>query len=336
MKHFILNLQLFADTHADANTTTSPGLSHEAKTFYEKTLIELAGPELVHDRFAQKKNIPANAGTSIEFRKFSPLTDDIEALVLKENEIPDGQTLEETAVTGTISDFGGYVKITDKLELTAIDKVIVEATKKIAEQAGKVMDTVTREKMMEGTNVYFVPAHAGTANETAVTKRESLLGATCYLRVKDIFRGAAILKAADAKQIDGSFVAIIHPNVAYDIMMGAGTAWIDITKYNKSDEIFDGEIGKIGGVRFVESSQAKVIKGAGASGANVYVTFLIAKDAYATTGIDKGEVEHIFHSKGEIGGPLNQYSTVGWKGRKTAEILHDPYLLRIESGCTIG
>ena len=337
MKHFILDLQLFAEAIADANITTSSGLPDEIKTFYEKTLIELASPELVHDRFAQKKNIPANAGTSIEFRKFAPLTDDITALVLKENEIPDGQALEETNVTGTIAVYGGYVKISDKLELTAIDKVIVEATKKIAEQAGKTMDTITREKMMEGTNVYFVPAHGGTASETAVTKRESIVGAACYLRVKDIFRAAAILKGVDAKQIDGAYIAIIHPNVAYDLMMGAGNAWIDITKYSKSEEIYDGEIGKIGGVRFIQSSQAKVLKGAGANGSNnVYVTFVIAKDAYATTGINGGEVEHIFHAKGEIGGPLNQYSTVGWKGSKTAEILHDDYLLRIESGCTIG
>lgn len=328
-----INLQLFAENIANVNYTGSAGLSDEVKTFYEKQLIELAGPELVHDRFAQKKNIPANGGTSIEFRQFAPLTDDLEKLALVENKIPDGQDLVESKVTAQIADFGGYVKVSDKVELTAIDPILVQATKKIAEQAAKVMDKVTREKMLEGTNVYYCPK-VTNGTETEVTARAQIT-ADSLLRVKDVFRAAAILNATDAKTIDGSYVAIIHPHVAYDLMCGAGDAWMDIQKYSNADKIYNGEIGKIGNVRFVESSKAKIIGGAGANSANVYTTFFIAADAYATTEIAGGGVEHIFHGKGEIGGPLNQYSTVGWKARKTAEILVDDYLLRVESGSSM-
>ena len=64
-------LQLFADLNT--NVTTDSGMSVEMKTFYDKSLIDLAEPNLVHDQFADKRNIPANGGKSIEFRKYDSL-----------------------------------------------------------------------------------------------------------------------------------------------------------------------------------------------------------------------------------------------------------------------
>ena len=69
-----LNLQLMAG-NLNTNVTSDSGLSVENKTFYDRTLIETAGPNLVHDQFAQTKNIPKNGGKTIEFRKYSPLSD---------------------------------------------------------------------------------------------------------------------------------------------------------------------------------------------------------------------------------------------------------------------
>ena len=74
MKKFKLNIQLFAAGDA-LNKTTDGALSPEMKTFYDKTLITLASPYLVHDQFGQKRDIPQNGGKIIEFRKSNPLPD---------------------------------------------------------------------------------------------------------------------------------------------------------------------------------------------------------------------------------------------------------------------
>lgn len=66
-KRLIFNIQHFADLNT--NVTTDAGLSAENKTFYNKSLIDLAEPNLVHDQFADKYPIPANNGKSIELRK---------------------------------------------------------------------------------------------------------------------------------------------------------------------------------------------------------------------------------------------------------------------------
>ena len=56
----------------------------------------------------------------------------------------------------------------------------------------------------------------------------------------------------------GSYVAIIHPYVAYDLMQDAGEQWMGIQKYANPENILKGEIGTLAGVRFVESTEAKI------------------------------------------------------------------------------
>lgn len=326
---FIFNIQLFAEEVSDANITSSSDLSAEMKTYYHKQLIALMGPALVFDQFASKKDIPKGGGKTIEFRRFEDLSDDLGEAVLAENVIPDGQELSVQTINAEISQFGRYIKIGDVAEKTMIDPILAEGTKKIADQASRIANKITREKMLEGTNVMYCPKVAADGSETEVTSRDDL-DKSCKLRVKDIFKAATQLKSVNAPKIGDSYVATIHPNVAFDIMMEAGDKWIDIQKYSNPEAIFKGEIGKIGGVRFVESTECKIYNESGSNA--VYCTFVMGEEAYATTGLEGVGIEHIFHDKHEIGGALDQFSTVGWKLFKTAEILKDDYLIRIESG----
>lgn len=237
------------------NTPVSTGdLSPEMKTFYSKELLVLAGANLVHEQFGQKKPIPRHGGKMIEFRKFSKLPKALTPIT--EGVTPTGNKLNVSAITARVSQYGDYIEQTDMLELTAVDNTIVEATKELAAQAGITLDTVVRNELVGGTNVMYCPSVSGST-ETPVTSRADIT-ASCKLRVKDVFKAAAELKAVNAPKINGSYVCIIHPYVAYDLMMEAGDAWIGIEKYANPENILRGEIGMLGGVRFVESTEAKI------------------------------------------------------------------------------
>ena len=274
MKTTFYDLQLFAagdsvnyaGNNNDANagamnannggTHISSGLSAEMKTFYDKALITLAGPNLVHDQFGQKRPIPKNGGKTIEFRKFSKLPKAMKPIT--EGVTPSGNKLNVSAITARVEQYGDYVEQTDMLELTAIDNTIVEATKELASQAGLTLDTVVRNELVGGTNVMYVPTlDEGKGRDYEVTSRADIT-AECRLRVKDVFKAAAELKAVNAPKINGSYVAIIHPYVAYDLMQDADSQWINIQRYASPENIFKGEIGMLGGVRFVESTEAKI------------------------------------------------------------------------------
>ena len=391
--------KLILNLFAEVQVTTQPSLSAEMKTFYDMRLIDEASPMLVHEQFGQKRPIPQGSGKTIEFRKFSPLP---KALVpLTEGVTPSGNSLEVTNMTATVEQFGDFIVQSDVLELTAIDNTILEATKLLGRQAGLTMDTIVRNIMNSGTNVSYAPKISGST-ETEVTSRKDL-DKTAKLTVDVVQRIVAKLRAQNAPTINGDYVAIIHPYVAYDLMRDP--EWIDAHKYSTPENIYTGEIGKIGGVRFVQSTEAKIfapkIKGkvktavssAGTSitvegnlptmtgvsvpcylggnintitaiaeasdgvytvtlgtaataavgdilvdregtadGRAVFSCLFLGDGAYGVTEVTGGGLQTIIKQKGSAGtaDPLDQRSSVGWKGLKTAKILVDNYLVRCE------
>ena len=84
-------------TLENGSITNSDALSPEMKTFYDKTLITLAGANLVHEQFGQKRPIPKNGGKTIEFRKFSKLPKAMKAIT--EGVTPSGNKLNVSSVS---------------------------------------------------------------------------------------------------------------------------------------------------------------------------------------------------------------------------------------------
>ena len=323
-----LDLQMFATASTqNQNTTGASGMSAEMKTFYEKRLIDQAEPALVHDQFGDPYPIPPNGGKNIEFRKYDSLPK--ATTPLTEGVTPDGQTMNVSTVTAEVKQYGGWVPITDTLQLTSIDNNILQATKIIASQAGRTLDTIVRDVLAGGTNVIYAPKIGEDGAETAVTSRATL-DATCQLTSDLIARAATQLGAMNADPIGTSFVGIIHPYVAYDLRRDPD--WIDVHKYAQPDEIYNGEIGTLHGVRFVETSEAKIWKGTGCpAGLAVFSTLILGAHAYGSTEIEGGGLEHIVKQLGYGDDPLNQRASVGWKAHKTAERLVEQYMVRIES-----
>ena len=402
MARFIYNLIVYLQMFSNVvDTTLRTELSPEMKTFYDMNLIEAAGPNLVHNQFGEPHPIPANGGKTIEFRKFSTLPK--ATTPLTEGVTPDGKNLEVTAITANVNQYGDYIRQSDMLELTAIDNTIVQTTKKLGDQAGRTLDTVVRDILQSGTNVLYASKWSGTT-ETVVAHRYEI-DATAKMKVDTIERAVTKLRANNVKPMDdGYYVAIIHPNVAYDIRRDPD--FIDIHKYAQPKELYTGEIGEIAGVRFTQSTEGKVYRGAnlasnsrtltvnnaqgitasktvafdggtvaehalkgreiiigtthtkvsdntasvitttdditctdntviypgegGAAGVSVYGCLLLGKDAYATTEITGGGLETIVKQKGYGEDPLNQRSSVGWKATKTAAILQQEAVLRVE------
>ena len=318
MKFYAINLQLFAN---ELQTTLLEGLTPEMKTFYDMTLIDEATSNLVHDQFGQKRPIPANGGKTIEFRKFAPLAK--ATTPLTEGVTPDGKSLAVSTITATVNQYGDYITQSDVLELTSLDNTILEATKLLGRQAGVTLDTVVRDVINSGTNVTYCPKVAG-GTETAVTSRANL-DATSQLTVKVIQMVVAKLRGQNAPTINGKYVAIIHPYVAYDLMRDP--EWIDAHKYAKPDNLYEGEIGEVAGIRFVQTSEAKIYSG------GVFGTLVFGEGAYGVTEITGGGLQTIVKQKGSAGtaDPLDQRSSVGWKAIKTAELLIPQYLVRVES-----
>lgn len=324
MFKYVFNLFELNTNVTTAASKPTNDLSPEMKTFYDKVLIRSAEPELVHDQFGQKRPIPGGNGKKIEFRKFTSLPK-MDKKPLTEGVTPDGQSLNVTKVEAEIKQYGGYVTTSDLLNLTAFDQVTAETLKLLGSQAGRTSDTVTRDVLCAGTSVIYA---GGAESRTALKEANTL-------KIADIKKAVRLLKRNNAPKIGDSYVAIVHTDTAYDLMNDP--EWIEAQKYTTSEKIFNGEIGHMYGVRFVESTEAKIWSKAD-SGATVpvYGTLVLGADAYGITSINGGGIETITKQLGSGGtaDPLNQRATMGWKMNKTAKILDDTRMVRIEHTCT--
>lgn len=322
MRDYTMNLRLFDMSIEGTMTTGTETLSAEMKIFYDKVLLKNAKPNLVHDQFGQKRPIPKNRGKEIEFRRYKSLPKAMKALT--EGVTPNPNKLEVTTITARVQQYGDWIPLSDVLLMTAIDNNLAEAMALLGDQAGRTSDSVTREEINAGTNVLFAPK-----GETVVTTREEL-DATALISPALVMKAVAILKGKNAKPIDGSYVSIIHPYSAYDMMMNG--EWKDWHKYTTSENMYKGEIGKIGNCRFVESTEAKIWANAGQGGISVFSTLVLGANAYGVTEIEGGGLKHIVKQLGSAGtgDPLDQRASAGWKLMKTAKILSNEYMVRIE------
>lgn len=248
-------LTLFDNTQTTERAEPGNDLSPAMKTYYEKQLIRMANPNLVHDQFADTYNIPEHAGKKIEMRKYDSLPK--ATVPLTEGVTPSGDKLNVSTVEAELKQFGRYIEQSDVLQMTAIDRTVEVAVELQASQAGRTADTITREVLAGGTNVVYAPRiNASTGAKTPVLLREDL-DKTAKLTVEVVKYAATTLKRQNGQPFaDGYYAGIVHPDAALDLMNDP--KWEEWHKYTTPEHMYKGELGRIGKVRFVESTEAKI------------------------------------------------------------------------------
>lgn len=366
-------LQLFADAGTVVNTLVNNGTSNytnaytgdavaanpstntlapELKTFYDTELLENARTEMFYAQFGRKQRLPKNGGTTIEWRKFNTFD---RASELKEGVIPTGQQFGSSSLTASISQYGTYTSITDKLEMRAYDNVILAATEEMGASAAATQETLIRNALLVGTNVMYcdnidadgnklstptTPATMGAGGSTAGTGGASAPDGWALLTPTMVNKAVTKMKKDRVPRINGKYYAVIHPSVAYDLRQSK--EWIEVHKYAAAGEIFNGEIGELHGCRFIEDTFAPILGGSyiysgsttykNKSNGVTYATYFFGKEGFGIVDPEGGGLEMIIHDKDEIGGPLNQFSTIGYKFETNgATILYPERVLRVMS-----
>lgn len=342
---FELNLQLFAagtlvnatttyvnsDTGATTAFSGTNTLSPTMKTFYDTELLENARPELIFTQFGKRQPLPANKGRTVEWRKWNTLPN---APELTEGVVPTGEKMGMTTLTASLKQYGMFVAITDLLDLHAVDNVLLGASEELGASSGETKDILVRNELQTATNVMYcdtVTVADGVTTKTTPSNYTGMSAANNRLTPDMVNKAVTWLKKCKAPKINGKYVAIIHPSVAYDLR--SSSEWIEAHKYAATTEIFNGEIGELHGVRFVETTNAKVTQQTLASSTKgmVYTSIFLGKDAYGIIDPEGGSMQMIVKDKAEVGGPLEQYSTAGYKFEDCTKILYPERILRVES-----
>lgn len=310
-----------AYTNTDTNMTTSSALSAGMQTYYNRELLRTFEPNLVHLQFGDEHRMPPHSGLVMNMRKLIPLETNTKAL--SEGDPGESVMLAETEVTVQLQQYGEYARCTDKLALTHLDMDIMRRTKLFGDAGARSIDAVVREELAKCANVIYAGGKASRAELTAADKLTS----------RELRKAVKTLKKNHAQTFDGYFVAIIGPDTMYDLQ--EDEAFVKVSQYQDKENIYTGEVGRLFGVRLVETTEAKIFEGAGASGADVASVIVLGQYAYGVTSLKGAKPRVIVKPAGSAGtaDPLDQISTVGWKmDGFGAKLLQPEYAVRIECG----
>ena len=344
-----MNLQLFAEAGNAVNATgsmvnaytgdttpyTGNGFSGELKTFYDTELLENARAEMFYAQFGKKQVLPANHGVTVEWRKFNTFA---RASKLQEGVIPTGQQFGMSVKTGTINQYGTYTAVTDTLEMRAYDDVILGATEEMGASAAETQEVLIRDALLTNTNVLYcdnitIATGAVVGTPTSPATMEATAETMSVLTPAMVSKAVTKMKKDRVPKINGKYAAVIHPSVAHDLRNHKD--WVEVHKYAATTEIFNGEIGELHGCRFVEDTFAPILGGAdykNKAGTVTYATYFFGKDGFGIIDPAEGGLQMIVKPKEVAGGPLNQFSTIGYKFETNgATMLYAERVLRVMS-----
>lgn len=321
----LLYLQLFAGNY-NTNVTTQNSMAPTMKTFYDTALLENARAVLIFNQFGDHQKMKGN---KVEWRKFNTFGKALTPLT--EGATPDGSTFGMTYIEATTTQHGDYTTVSDRLELESYDDIIYGATEEMGAAGGATFDTLTRNVLIGGNSVMYAPRSNGTAVTSRTDSTNGLvpLDSTSLITAKLVNKAATWLKKNKAPKINGYYVALIHPSVAEDLR--ETNEWKEFHKYNDVDPIFKGEIGTLHGVRFIESTECKVHKANTQGAIATYDTLFLGAKAYGILDPEGEGMEMIIKDKSVIGGPLELFSTIGYKFCHGAKILYQERILRLET-----
>jgi N4-gp56 family major capsid protein len=304
-----------------ASTTTA--LSQLMQTYYDRLFIDTAKHWLIHEEGAQKRPLPQGEGKTVYFQRYTPLA--IVTAQLTEATNPTCVNLSATNVSVVVSEFGSYSKISKLLSLTAVDRKMKGAVEVHAQNAGESRDQMVREKALVGATAQLA---GGSAALTDV-------GTTDTLSSAEIRKAVRTLKANKAMRYnDGYFLGKVSPYVSYDLM--GDTTWVNAHTYKDGSNLYKGELGRLHGVRFLETTNWKETVNGGTSSADIIHSFIHGKNAIGVTDLD-GDEKKIYvktPNANDTSNPLDRYYTVGWAMTFAPVKLVSTWIIEIKSGAT--
>lgn len=322
------------------NTTATGGaagqLSPEVMAYLSSDFLERSLQKNPHRVGFKLKTLQQNSGKTITWPRLAPNAIGTATTALTEGTTPTAIDLTEDSVTATLAQYGRHTTVSDFLNYTSVDEAASEKKDVMATHASEVADTLARELMFAGSTVQFANSRSSLSSVVA----GDVLNST------ETRRATRALKKANATPYqDGYFIGKIGPDTSFDLM--ADSVWVNASIYdNSATAVYQGEVGKLYQVRFVEASSNQKSE---ASTTTVYSNFIHGQNAFgavnlagqpkAANGSDTGarNMQLIIKMSGEqdTSNPLNLYFTIGWKFVDALATLHSTWSVNIKSGASL-
>lgn len=326
-------------------------IADEVNVVYTRQMLDVARPNLIFRNIAAQAEYsysnPGGMGTlTAKWRRYEKLTKRTTALAEGVTPAASGMTI--TNYTVTAAQYGDYAIYSDLVAASSSDNVVLE----FAEKMGLEMQEVENYTLMDaydgGTSVKY---------PSTITLRTNITS-TDYLTATMMAQVTTLLETQNAKYffanminastgvntspVPPAYIAVVHTRIGYTVRRFTG--FVSVERYANTASILPGEIGFLGQVRYVQTTEAPVYTAGGSGGIDVYGTLVFGAESVGATdctalikgpsGEVIGSVSQFIHKELGSGGTsdnLNQRGSVGFKTAIAGVILNQNWLYRLET-----
>lgn len=298
-------VNVFTDTSSNQGTAL-------IKTAYDKALEWELRSEPMFRTFATKRpELPTHNSNTVVLTIEQDVAVSSAPSALSETADDDAQQGPAVVnVTVTFAEYGYHQIATLKLRRSTFVSVDPIVSKQVSNHLVDSIDLAVRAKLDTLTNVLYV----GTSNSfTTNNTGGALTDVTGNLNIAAVRAARQKMVKRNAMRWEGNdFMAVADPDVTADLMAETGPgSWNDVHTYSgQVQSIYAGEVGKMFGVRFIESPRCRQNENNGAS-ETVYSSYLMGRDAL----VQLTEIEPGIVVGGAIGSDVyKRFLAVGWYG----------------------
>ncbi len=337
MKKIYFDLQLFAEpTHANPfvpgttpgtpttnpiNRTTDASWNPALRPFFNENLLENSHEEEIFSQFSEKGTIVGNEVVYTKFNRFRKAT-----TPLQEGVIPAAENFGMTNIRAKTNQYGMYTALSDRLENESLYDVVYGASEEMGYSMAETKNVLARNILDQSTYIVYAPDKSGHHPEA-----EDEMSDECVMSADLIHKLRVFFRKNNVPKIDGSWVAIVAPEQAYDLRKDP--AWVSVNEYAGGKNIFKGEIGELHGFRFIEGEVAYTEDASVSNG--IFTAYALGLKAFGEVKSEGQDAQMILKGK-EFGGPLEQFSTTGYKFTHGGTILYPERCVAVKTTTTFG
>lgn len=235
--------------------TTSPQIGHYPAAYYKRRGLDRLLKRFVFISVCMPDEIPLREGKVIQWYR-------VDVPAANTQPSPEGNSQNPLAygtsvVTATVQEYSDHISASTFMTETDISPTAENMVDWLSYRAGLSSDTIVRIELdtLPSGNHLSMEGTAFSGADASVART--------LLRAVDV----------EGTALDGEeFVGFIHPYIEYDLMAdNSAGGWIDAKKYTTPESIINGEVGKIGGVRFVSTTNGGTATVGGNTVYNVYI-----------------------------------------------------------------
>lgn len=325
-----------------ANTTRAILTPSYKKEYYDNQLLYTAEKRLVWTQLGQRNvNVPNGENAfAVVWTRYDNLGD--RSNPEGEGTATTAEALSATRVTGTVAQYAGAVKLTDLLVATSKDDLKKIAFQRLGYQAGRDIDKVVRAVAAIGGTRQLAGVKSTALADWSTIPQTAVLSVTQLRRaIRDLDRAGAIPVGSNlrpngeqglATNINGSWICVTGSDSIYDLQGDTSTgAWVYANAYAGSDKLFTGEVGKLYGVRFLQSGQpyikneSSTYQSAIATSGEVHCSLVTGADYFGVTKLQN--LQTYFHDFGSMGAadPTNKLASAAWKTTFGTRVLNSNF-----------